>query len=64
MATNDPRNLDDGGRNPGLTPIDDATETNRQDRKHEPDRTAGRLPARADKTPRRHEKKPRQSRKG
>jgi hypothetical protein len=64
MALNDPKNRDNSGRNAGLTPIDEATETNRQDRKHEPDRTTGRLPERAEKTPRRHEKKSRPAHKG
>jgi hypothetical protein len=59
MAANDPSNTHNSERNPGLTPIDDATETNRQDRKHEPDRPIGRLPERAEKTPRRPEKKSR-----
>jgi hypothetical protein len=64
MAPNDRRNIHNSSRNPGLTPIDDATETNTQDSKHDPDRTTGRLPERADKTARRHEQKQRLSRKG
>jgi hypothetical protein len=63
MAPNDRRNSDNSSRNPGLTPIDDATETNTQDRQRDPDRTSGRLPEPADKTPRRHQKKQQLSRK-
>jgi hypothetical protein len=64
MAPNDRRNIDNSSGHPGLTPIDDATETNLQDRPHDPDRTTGRLPERADKTPPRHQKKQPLSRKG
>jgi hypothetical protein len=62
MAPNDARTMENNARNPGLTPIDDAADTNRAGQAHEPDRTTGRLPERADKTPRRHEKKTKQSR--
>jgi hypothetical protein len=62
MAPNDARTMENNARNPGLTPIDDAADTNRAGNKHEPDRTTGRLPERAEKSPRRHDKKPRQSR--
>jgi hypothetical protein len=54
--------MENNARNPGLTPIDDAADTNREANKHEPDRTTGRLPERAEKSPRRNEKKPRQTR--
>ena len=62
MPTNDARNMQNDERNPGLTPIDGAADINRAGSKHEPDRTTGRLPERAEKSPRRHEKKPKQSR--
>jgi hypothetical protein len=61
MAPNDARTMENNARNPGLTPMDDAADTNRAGSKHEPDRTTGRLPERAEKSPRRREKKPRQS---
>ena len=64
MAPNDPRNRENSSHHPGSTPIDDAAETDRREGKHEPDRTAGRLPERAEKTPPRHEKKSPQPRKG
>lgn len=62
MAPRDARTTENNARNPGLSPIDDAADTDRAGNKHEPDRTTGRLPERAEKSPRRHEKKPRQSR--
>jgi hypothetical protein len=62
MAPNDARTAENNARNPGLTPIDDAADTNRTGNKREPDRTTGRFPERAEKSPRRHDKKPRQSR--
>jgi hypothetical protein len=62
MAPNDAKTMENNARNPGLTPIDDPADTNRPGNQHEPDRTTGRLPERAEKNPRRHEKKPRQSR--
>jgi hypothetical protein len=62
MAPNDARTMENDEQNPGLTPVDDAAaKINRAGRKHEPDRTTGRLPERAEK-PRRQEKKPRNSR--
>lgn len=62
MAPYDARTMENNARKPGLTPIDDAADTNRAGNKHEPDRTTGRLPERAEKSPRRREKKPRSSR--
>jgi hypothetical protein len=64
MATNDPRNRENSRSNPGLTPIDDRAETDRREGKHEPNRTTGRLPERAEKTPPRQEKKSPPPRKG
>jgi hypothetical protein len=62
MTPHDARTMENNARNPGLTPMDDAADTNREANKHEPDRTTGRLPERAEKSPRWNEKKPRQTR--